>query len=174
MNKKDQHPDILALAEGRLNAEHRRAALAHMADCSQCRVDYQELSRCLGVIERVAKEARSAFDMPGELEREADGILAPSPGEAHFSLAKKDMVYTLPQALQKGLDPKPGLAARLSHAAQTLGGLGKEAAHALGERIMSNETAPMGAPAVRKDATEVEDGDQADAAPSDGQDHKKD
>lgn len=162
MKQEVLHPDLLALAEGRLSAEDRRSAQAHMADCAACRKDYQELSQSLGVIEKVAKEARSAFAQPGELEREADQVLDKPVGEALFSLSRDDMTYTLPPDLQKRLDPKPGLAERLSHAAQTLGGLGKEAAQALGERILNGGAEPMGAPAVRKDATEVEDEEPAE------------
>ena len=157
MNQENTHPDLLALAEGRLNSDERRSALNHMADCPQCRLDYQELSQCLGIIEKVARQVRAAFDQPGELEREADKLLADSAGESRFSLAEREMTYTLPEALQRRLDPRPGLAERLSHAAQTLGGLGKEAAQALGERIAQGGAQPMGAPAVRKDATKVDD-----------------
>ena len=157
MNQQSNHPDMLALAEGRLNSEDRMAAQAHMAECPECRREYQEIGQELGIIEKITKEARAAFSQPGELDRLAAELLDPVPGEASFSLDRRDMTYTLPAALQQRLAPKSGLAERLSHAAQALGGLGKEAAQALGERIASGGAAAMGAPAVRKDATDVED-----------------
>jgi hypothetical protein len=154
---KTTHPDLLAYSEGRLNQAEHEKAQQHLKSCALCRQELSQLAVVLEHLDKVVARVKEAYDNPEDLASVVQAAFDPARPEPEFVLNKDDMIYTLSKALSKRISPKSSLAERLGNAVQSLTGMGKEAAGQLSERILSGSQAPMGAPAVRKDATQVEE-----------------
>lgn len=156
----DKHPDLLALVEGRLPSEQSHEAQNHLEGCDACRRTADGLRQALAAIDASAQSARMAFGDPVRLAAEADQWLGDLDLEqpAELVLAQDQVVESLPSELRRktaGLRQE-SLGARLKRSVERLTGLGANAARELAERLGSG-AAPAAAPAIRKDATKVDD-----------------
>ncbi|KIX11211.1 anti-sigma factor family protein [Dethiosulfatarculus sandiegensis] len=154
------HPDLLAFLEGVTTPQTQEEARAHIAECPRCREELKYLRRTLMVIDQVAQKMQAAFPDPKERGREFDALIDPDLAEEEaFSLLPEEIVPELPSRLKKGLSQQEDetVSARLKKSLSALTGLGKEAVERLSDSILSGEEQPDAAPAIRDDATNVED-----------------
>jgi anti-sigma factor ChrR (cupin superfamily) len=156
-----EHPDLLAYAEGRMNGLEREAAASHIDACRACRQELSQLSLVLDQLHGVISRVKAAYGSAEELTALVDAAFDPDKTQPEFIVQRSDMIHTLTPALKAKLSSKTTLAERLGKAVQNLTGMGKDAADQLSRRILGGGQAPLGAPAVRKDATKVEDAPQA-------------
>ncbi len=158
----DKHPDLMALAEGRLSPEESRQAQAHLETCVACRGRAGELRQALVGIDGPVQRVMAVFSDPAHLAAETDTWMGALDLEqpAELVLSQDEVVERLPSELRRkvaGLR-QDSLGARLKRSVEKLTGLGASAAQELVERL-GNGPATAAAPAIRKDATKVDDHD---------------
>ena len=154
------HPDLVALVEGRLSSEQKSAAQEHLTTCGQCSDEVAALSAIAEIAGQIKDEVH-----PGELVDLFDSVMSaqrldPELLEEEVEIPFEELADKLPPALAQRLKEasgQKGLAARLRKSIEAVTGKGADAAKAMAEGILSGGAAPDAAPAIREDATEVEE-----------------
>ena len=157
-----EHPDLLALLEGRLSPEQAAAARRHLESCPACREEERQLRATLESLEGVLEPVRRALSEAGAREEALAEALGP---EDEPELAPEEVVPELPPELRRRLrggEEKGTLASRLQRSLEVVAGLGREAARRAAERILGGEAMPAAAPAIRRDAAEVDQEDESE------------
>lgn len=165
------HPDLLALLEGRLDPEQEAAARRHLARCDACRKEESQLRSDLHTLDAALRGVRAGFPDPASLEVALLEVLEPEE-ETDPALRPEELAPELPPRLRRRLretDPGEGLAARLRRSLETVAGLGREAAREMAERILAGEGMGAAAPAIREDAAAVDHEPSPSAEPREDQ-----
>lgn len=161
----EQHPDLMAYTEGRLDQSQRVEAEAHLATCDDCASQARLLMEAVEQIDKTAAAVRRAFADGDALAFEAEQWLGSAAQEhpAELMLEQDQVVSRLPSELRHKVAKldQDSLGARLRRSVEKLTGLGQGAARDLAERLGSGAM-PAAAPAIRKDATKVEDDETSD------------
>lgn len=160
MTSSKDHPDLLALLERRLSPELKSEAREHLTSCDQCSDEMTALRAIAQITGQIkdevpAKDLADLFDSFMSTQR-----LDPELIEEEVEIPFEELAEKLPPALAqrlKEVSGQEGLAARLRKSIQAVTGKGAGAAKAMAEGILSGGTAPDAAPAIREDATEVEE-----------------
>ena len=168
----DNHPDLLALAEGRLSRQEEDGARQHLEGCGECRRQFADLGETLAIMNGLAREVKQAMAQDPELAGEVERMF-PNRGKGlrpydndELCLDQSEMAGELPAALvekTKSLK-KSSLTGRLGKSMRELAGKSASSAREWVEDALSGGTAPQGAPAIREDATEVDE-DKRDDEP---------
>lgn len=124
----DKHPDLMALAEGRLSPEESRQAQAHLETCVACRGRAGELRQALAGIDGPVQRVMAVFSDPAHLAAETDTWMGALDLEqpAELVLSQDEVVERLPSELRRkvaGLR-QDSLGARLKRSVEKLTGLG--------------------------------------------------
>lgn len=158
----ENHPDLMALVEGSLDQALRPEVEAHISSCAQCRDQARILAEALEAIDMTASRASAAFGGGDQLGREVDMWLGSVDSEypAELTLEAREVIDRLPAELRRKVAQlrQDSLTSRLRRSVEKIAGLGGEAARSLADKLGAG-AAPSAAPAIRKDATKVEDSD---------------
>jgi anti-sigma factor RsiW len=166
----DTHPDLVALAEGRLEGSEREMALKHLASCPACEADYQSIKEAVMQLDNIAQITQRACAGSPELYEMLDERLG-TPSEARMEgeqadyLIIEDTLENLPPKLAGALAAKrPQAAAQdgLMRAIKNIAGKSGQAAQALADKIMGGAGLEAGAPAMREDSTKEDEAENPD------------
>ena len=166
----DTHPDLLALAEGRLDESERDLALKHLALCPACEADYKSIKEAVMQLDNIAQITQRACGGKPELYNMLDERLG-TPSEARMDEGQADYLIIgdalekLPPKLASALaSKKPQAAAQdgLMRAIRNMAGKSGQAAQALADKIMGGAGLEAGAPAMREDSTKEDEAENPD------------
>lgn len=151
MSREINIEDILALVEGRLDRSQAEELAAQAGD------DLAGLEQAVEGLEAMIERARRAFPDPADLARELEQW---SENPAELVLEQDQMPERLPSTLARAIAARKqgSLGERIKRSVEALTSLSGRAARDLADRISAG-AAPAAAPAIRKDATQVDDQD---------------
>jgi anti-sigma factor RsiW len=156
------HPDLLAYLEGRLSPAEQEMVKEHLQKCRSCREEVEQLQTALATLDKVTQRVEAAFLDKESLSQEVEsslGPLADTAEENEIEILTQEDLPQLPQEINRRLagPAAESVSQRLRRSVEALTDKSKDAVSALVERVMSGGMEPSAAPAIRDDATKVDD-----------------
>ena len=166
----ENHPDLMALAEGRLEPEENTLARRHLEACPECQQDYESIKEAVMQLQNVTETtqracpgSRELYDMLDERIGTPSVIKRNEPDYVLWDAKVEKLPPKLASALAGSRKPEAS-EDRLMRVIRAITGKSGEAAQSLAGKILGGAGLQAGAPAIREDATK-EDGGEADLTP---------